>query len=149
MHSLEGKKEAAVNSRIGFFTNYRPCLLLAHSDAAFAACASRTYRRLGWDVYSAQNGPEVRRLTRLLSPDLVVLDVEMSGESGWLTCDKLTREYPHIKVMLVLPQVTAETHDFAAFVGATGLINRCDGMESLLEPLCDHPQFASCCPAVS
>jgi CheY-like chemotaxis protein len=144
MHSLDGKKEAVVNSPINSFINYRPCLLLAHSDTAFAACASRTYRRFGWDVYCAQSGPEVRRLARMLSPDLIVLEGELPGESGWLTCDKLTREHPHIKVMLVVDAANAESHDFATFVGAAGLIDRSESVMGLVEEVCKGAMPAAC-----
>ena len=88
------------------FTGFRPCLILAHADPAYAAQVVRAFRRHGWDVYPAQNGPEVRRLARMLEPQLVVLQTDLPEESGWLTCDKLTDEWPDCKVVLVSAEPT-------------------------------------------
>ncbi len=110
----------------------RPCLVLAHGDPAFAAPAERSFRRQGWDVYPAASGPQARRLARMLEADLVVLDAELPGESGWLTCDKLTREFPLLKVLLVINQPDPAAEALARFVGASALTNRADGMTKLI-----------------
>ena len=109
-----------------------PCLILADENLAFAAAVERSFRRLGWDVYVARSGPEARRLARMLTPSLVVLGTELSGESGWLTCDKLTREFPHLWVVLVGADTDDTQHRFAAFVGARALVNRRDGSAAML-----------------
>src|SRR5262249_42925551 len=96
--------------------SYRPCLVLAHADLGYAADACRRFRRLGWDVYQAHAGAEVRRLAHLLEPDLVVLDANLAGESGWLTCAKLTRERPATRVVLIDDGEHGD-QDRAAFVG--------------------------------
>jgi DNA-binding response OmpR family regulator len=114
------------------FAEFRPCLILAHADAAYCAQITRTFRRHGWDVYPAQTGPQVRRLTRMLQPELVVMQADLPGESGWLTCDKLTGEFPAIKVVLVAADLTPLRADFADFVGADALVSRLDGAAALL-----------------
>lgn len=118
-------------------TAYRPCMIVAHADTDYAARTARAFRRLGWDVYRASAGPEVRRLAWMLDPALVVLDAELPGESGWLTCDKLTREQPLIKVVLVDAGTAAGRGRFAEFVGAAGLVGRDDGVEALLDEVCE------------
>ena len=40
-------------------------------------------------------------LTKKLAPAVVVLDVDLADESGWLVCDKLNREHSGPKVILV------------------------------------------------
>jgi ActR/RegA family two-component response regulator len=111
---------------------YRPCLVLAHTDAAYAAMSSRAFRRRGWDVYNAQTGPEARRLARMLDADLVVLDTALPGESGWLTCEKLTAELPGTRVVLVAPEAGGWEQRFAEFVGAAAVLRRGDGASALL-----------------
>jgi DNA-binding response OmpR family regulator len=113
--------------------HFHPCLILAHGDPVYAASACRAFRRLGWDVYLARTGPEVRRLARMLEPDLVVLDAELPEETGWLTCDKLTHEAPRAKVVLVDDIPDAQREQFAAFVGAAALVGRKAGMAPLLD----------------
>ena len=112
--------------------SYQPCLVLAHADPVSAALACRAFRRLGWDVYTAQHGPEARRLARMLGADAVVLDTALPGESGWLTCDKLTAETPRARVVLVAPAGGEREERFAAFVGAGALLRQADGVPALL-----------------
>jgi DNA-binding response OmpR family regulator len=109
-----------------------PCLILADADAVFRAATERSFRRLGWDVYTARSGPEARRLARMLGPSLVVLGAELPDESGWLTCDKMTREFPSLWVVLVAAQPDERQRDFAAFVGARALVGRGDGSAAML-----------------
>lgn len=117
------------------YAGFRPCLILAHADAGYAAQVLRTFRRHGWDVYMAQQGPQVRRLARMLQPQLVVLQADLPDESGWLTCDKLTQEIPTSRVVLVAANPTLTQADFASFVGAASLVNLKDGMAALLQDL--------------
>jgi DNA-binding response OmpR family regulator len=114
------------------FAQYRPCLILAHADAVYAAAASRAFRREGWDVYNALTGPEARRLTRMLRPSLVVLGTDLPEESGWLVCDKLTREFPSTRVVLVAVEPDSPSEQFASFVGAATLVDRNAGPSALL-----------------
>jgi CheY-like chemotaxis protein len=113
-----------------------PCLIVAHSDMAYEAAIARGFRRLGWDVYLARSGPEARRLVRMLEADVVILEAELPDESGWLTCDKLTREPLLIKVILVGDDLSPRRHDLAAFVGASALVGYRDGLAPLVEELC-------------
>ena len=117
---------------------YRPCLVLADADPAYAAATSRSFRRLGWDVYEARSGPEARRLARMLEADLVLLDARLPEETGWLTCAKLVRERPGTKVILVDHDADAHGLRLAHFVGARALVRRGAGMEALL-PQIHHP----------
>jgi DNA-binding response OmpR family regulator len=116
-----------------------PCLVLAGFDAA----AARELRRRGWDVYPARTGPEARRLARMLEADLVVLDTLLPEESGWLTCEKLTREVPGVRVILVDPAPDAQRAELAEFVGAAALVGRHDGLEELLEMDPTEKMFAA------
>jgi DNA-binding response OmpR family regulator len=108
-----------------------PCVILAGSPVAYTAAAGRTLRRRGWDVYTARTGPEARRLARLLAADLVILDADLPGESGWLTCAKLAGERPLLPVVLVTAG-DARSGRLAAFVGASEVVRRDAGMPALL-----------------
>jgi CheY-like chemotaxis protein len=126
---------AAREENVGF----RPCLVLAHTDPVYAATGGRAFRRLGWDVYPARSGPEARRLARMLDAELVVLDSALPGESGWLTCDKLTAELPGIRVVLVAPNVGGWEQRFAEFVGAAAVLRHADGVPALLREFAATP----------
>ena len=100
-----------------------PGLVLAHPDPAFAATVARWFRQRSWHVHPAHGSDDVRRLARLHHPDLIVLAAEGGLESGWMTCDKLTRELPGVRVALVARRPTWRQERFAAFVGAAALVD--------------------------
>ena len=120
---------------------YRPCLILAVKGFACASETSLRLRRLGWDIYQARVGPEVRRLSRMLDPDVVVMDTDLEGESGWLTCAKLEQERPGKEVILVSAEDTPRNRALAAFVGASVLVSRTHNLVSLLQTR--RPSFAA------
>ncbi len=110
----------------------RPSLVLAHSDPVYAATVGRAFCQLGWDVYQAHTGPEARRLAFNVRAELVVLDVDLPDESGWLTCAKLTEELPGTRALLVYRHAEKADPEFARFVGAAGLYPAAAGAEPLL-----------------
>jgi DNA-binding response OmpR family regulator len=111
---------------------FRPQLIVAHSDPAYVASVERSFRQRGWAVFTAESGPKARRLAQRLDPALVVLEVDLPGESGWLTAAKLQQERPGSRVVLVSAEPTAFEENFAAFVGAS-LASRRAGAAPLLE----------------
>lgn len=133
MRGLPMSEEQRMNSEAS------PCLIVAHGDSAYEIALARGFRRLGWDVYLARSGPEVRRLVPLLDADVVLLDAELPQESGWLTCEKLTAEHPLVKVVLITAEPGPLNQQFAAFVGASALVRRGDGLTPLIEELCGPP----------
>ena len=112
-----------------------PCLILAHPNRDYQSVLGRAFRRLGWDVYLAHSGPEARRLARMLEADVVILHAELPEESGWLTCDKLTREQPQTRVVLVNDNHSHRNRELADFVGACVLLHPAEGMAPLIEQL--------------
>ncbi|HEX5272921.1 MAG TPA: response regulator [Gemmataceae bacterium] len=111
----------------------RPNVVIAHSDPAYAAGAARAFRRYGWEVVAAADGPEARRLAAAPAVRLVVLETELPDESGWLTSAKLTAIGFRAPVVLVGDEGGAAEDAFAAFAGAVRLITRRQGYEALLE----------------
>jgi DNA-binding response OmpR family regulator len=117
-------------------TGGRPALVVAHQDHVFTALVSNAFRQRGWDVHLTYSGPDARRLARTVSAAAVVLDANLRDESGWLTCAKLSRELPHVRVILVSPGLSPEGCRFATFVGAARLVNRKTGIRNLVEEVC-------------
>lgn len=117
--------------------NDRPCLILGYVQSEFASRWGRFFRRQGWEVHLAANSCEARRLTHVLEPAAVVLDVEMPDETGWLASAKLTREIPGVPVLLVGSRSPKRFSEIAE-VGATAWIARDDDPELALERLTSH-----------
>src|SRR5437016_5377132 len=110
-----------------------PTLILAHPNVEYMARIGRAFRRLDWTVHYGHDADSVRRLAFLHAAELVVMATELPGESGWLACEKLTRERHDVKVVLVTDEVTAQQERFAAFVGAARLLSVHSAPAALLE----------------
>ena len=107
---------------------YRPCVVLA--QPAEDGTATRL-RRLGWDVYQAGDGPEARRLAQMLDAELVVIDVNLPDESGWLTSAKLAHERPGQRIVL-MGEAGEKNQERARFVGANAIVPCHDTLAALV-----------------
>jgi DNA-binding NarL/FixJ family response regulator len=79
----------------------------------------------------------------MLAPDILVLAADLDEESGWLTCDKITRELPRTKVFLVADSSEAQNHHYASFVGAAGLLDPTQNLQSIVQEVCGHTVHAA------
>ncbi len=71
----------------------------------------------------------------MIAADAIVLHADLAEESGWLTCDKLTREQPCARVILVSDNLNPRKEALADFVRASALIDRAEGVPRLIEEL--------------
>ena len=110
----------------------RPNLVVAHADPLYAALIRQIFLRLRWNVHVTNSGAQARVLAADLAPSMVVLDVALPDESGWLTCAKLMQERPDLHVVLVADHVSDISHQFAYYVGAATLVGRNDGLRALV-----------------
>jgi CheY-like chemotaxis protein len=108
-------------------------VVIAHSDPAYSTGVARAFRRYGWGVAHAADGPEARQLATSLAADLVVLQADLPAESGWLTCAKLSADRGRPSVVLVAEGPVGCDEPFAEFAGATRLVSRHQGAGPLLE----------------
>jgi DNA-binding response OmpR family regulator len=110
-------------------------VVLSLNDSVFAAWIARRIRRLGWGVHLSRSGEEARRLCREYSPQVVVLDTRLLDQSGWLTCEKLLRDDPTLKVILVASQPEPDGEAFAEFVGPAKLLNQDEGVQAVIDEI--------------
>lgn len=110
-----------------------PGLVVAHPNRDFVASLSRAFGQLGWHVHTTQTGPEARRLACDARAELVVLDADLPGESGWLTCSKLIEDQPGTRVLLISDGPEKMDPEFARYVGAAGLFPLSEGVDQLLK----------------
>ncbi|WP_339458560.1 GGDEF/EAL domain-containing response regulator [Pseudomonas sp. EA_105y_Pfl2_R69] len=68
--------------------NVESVILIVEDQATDALVLHETVRDLG-DVYLASDGPSALMMARQCKPDLVLLDIEMSGMSGFAVCKAL------------------------------------------------------------
>ncbi|HEY1376451.1 MAG TPA: hypothetical protein VGF55_06635 [Gemmataceae bacterium] len=96
-------------------------VVLALPASEPAAAAADRLRRAGWRVYRATSCADLRRLVSRVRPEAVALAADGFDESGWLTCAKLLRDEPHLRVILV-GDPPADGAEYARFVGAEALV---------------------------
>jgi FOG: CheY-like receiver len=113
----------------------RERVVLALNDTVLAASMGRQLRRLGWAVYLTRSGEEARQLSREYSPQVVVLDTRLQDQSGWLTCEKVLRDDPTLKVILFASQPEADGEAFAEFVGPAKLIHQGQGSQAVIDEI--------------
>jgi CheY-like chemotaxis protein len=112
-----------------------PRLVLAHPYPEYQTLLASAFRRRGWDVYLARSGPEARQLVHLLDADAAVLHVDLCEESGWLTCDKLTRDRSLAHIVLVGDKRNRRNRELAVFVGARALLDCSEDIVPLIEEM--------------
>ena len=100
-----------------------PCLFLALQNPIDLAVASQDLQSQGWNVVTASSGQELRCLAEHFHAELVILDTQLAGDSGWLTCAKLLLERPGARVILVANHQCDFNPEFARFVGAAGIVS--------------------------
>lgn len=120
----------------------RPRLLLAYVDAAYASECGRYFRRLGWEVEMVASGLEARSLVSEFSPHVVVLDVELLDESGWLVSAKISSENRNLRIILVAEHGAGHIEERVRMVGAEQAVCRHDGAEALANAILGKPSFS-------
>jgi len=76
-------------------------ILLVDDDPAVREMVGRVLLSEGYLVLSAANGTEALRIAATADIDLVLLDLNMPGQSGWDTFEKLTSENPFLAIAII------------------------------------------------
>jgi CheY-like chemotaxis protein len=106
---------------IGGYEGRRRTVLVIDDDPLQLAVLQDLLRPLGFNVFAAANGPDGIDLALRCTPDLVLLDIQMPGMSGWEVAARLRAiaadtagDGAAPKVLLV----SANAHEFA--IGGDG-----------------------------
>lgn len=98
------------------YAGRRRTILLIDDDPAHLAVVQALLRPLGFTVYASAEGLAGVALAARCAPDLVLLDLQMPGPSGWAVAARLRAladaapdERPRVKILLV----SANAHEFA------------------------------------
>lgn len=75
-------------------------ILIVDDDPYVRTLIERVFQREGAQVISADNSRDGVQLFYRHHPDLVILDIVMPGEDGWVTCRKI-REVSNAPVMML------------------------------------------------
>ncbi|MFN0070846.1 MAG: response regulator [Chloroflexota bacterium] len=83
-------------------------------------------------VGEAENGIDVQRLVQDLSPDVVLMDVDMKVADGISATREITRQWPSTRVV-ILSMYTQDGHVFQALqAGAAGYVVKSSGADQVV-----------------
>lgn len=86
----------------------------------------------GFEIARAYDGDQALEAAHRLKPDLIVLDVMMPEQDGWLVCAKLKAIRPAPKIIIFTVLKHGESDRMARFVHADDIIHKPFTREQLL-----------------
>ena len=110
-------------------------ILLVDDDAGVRRMLLRVLEEEGYVVLAAANGVEALEMTVRRSPDLVLLDLNLPLQNGWVTFEQLTSRHPFLPVIII----TARPNQLfpALASGAGALMEKPLDLPKLLRTICD------------
>jgi len=104
-------------------------ILVVDDDSSVREMLTRVLVGEGYLVWAAADGTAALEITAATKVDLVLLDLNMPGKSGWDTFERLTAENPLLAVIII----TARSNQLFTALGA--------GVGALLEKPLDFPKL--------
>jgi len=86
----------------------------------------------GYEVMTAESGPEALDRIKEAAPDLVLLDIWMPGLDGIETLKKIKEDYPNLQVVMMSGHGSIETAVKATRIGAYDFVEKPLSLEKLL-----------------
>ncbi len=102
--------------------SFRAVLLVEYRDEVFARLECDLAAMGVW-VERASNAAEASQRFAHCPPDLMIVNVDMPDESGWLLAGKLRLVRPTARVWLYSPRSSGFDHGLAHFLGVSQLIH--------------------------
>jgi DNA-binding NarL/FixJ family response regulator len=84
-------------------------------------------------VSHASDGREALEQARRLRPDVVILDLRMSGQGGMEALDAFREQLPGVRVMILTANANPDNLDAAIAAGAAGYLTKQSSVEDLCE----------------
>ena len=103
-----------------------PRILVVDDDPVIRVLSTRALTALGCEVEEAEDGQQALSMIDRSAPDLVLLDVEMPGISGFETCALIRERDPgrEIPVLIATGHTDSDTIEKAFQSGATDFITK-------------------------
>ncbi|HEY0315799.1 MAG TPA: ATP-binding protein [Sphingomonas sp.] len=102
---------AAEYSRVIGYDGPRKTVLVIDDDSSQTTVLHSLLKPLGFQVYTSSNGTEGMMVADRCAPDIVLLDIQMPGLSGWDVAARLRATHG---AALSIVMVSANAHEFRA-----------------------------------
>ncbi len=108
---IEAPTGAAAYRRVTGYQGAQKTILVIDDSPAQTTVVNHLLRPLGFSVFEASGGAAGLALAEHCSPDLVLLDIQMPGTSGWDVAEQLRARFgPGLRIVMV----SANAHEFHA-----------------------------------
>lgn len=97
-------------------------VLLVEDEADTAASMRAILEQAGYDVVWARDGGQAHSSFRMYTPDFVVLDLILPGESGFEICERMKQVNEQVPILVVTAIELADSRKLAERVGANGYL---------------------------
>jgi CheY-like chemotaxis protein len=115
----------------------RPRILVADDDPGILEVISLMLRDAGYDVKTTANGKSLLNIHGNL-PQMVLLDIWMSGINGSEICRKLKTQEKTTNIPVILISANKDTEHLAKRSGADDFISKPFDMDTLLDKVKRH-----------
>jgi DNA-binding NtrC family response regulator len=99
-------------------------ILLIDDDRLTRWSVATLLGRAGYHVHEAANGEEGFAALEEVSPNLVLLDIELPDMDGFALLEMIRERHPDLPVLMMTADATAETARKALRVGAQGHLDK-------------------------
>lgn len=97
-----------------------PKTILIVDDSRVSRMMARNYigqLHADWTIEEAGSGEEALLKVRSITPDLILMDVNMPGMGGMAAAEQLRHEWPHVPISLLTANVQTATRERATALG--------------------------------
>jgi len=94
-----------------------PKVLVIDDDQALTEMFALTMPYEGFEVFTANSGPEGIELVRQKNPDVIVLDLMMPDMDGWQVCQEV-RTFSQVPILVLSAVVDSQRRQRAMDAGA-------------------------------
>lgn len=114
----------AVVSTSGAGTHVKPKVLIVDDEDFFRKLVANGFEREGFDVLQADNGKDAVEIASAELPELILLDLVMSGLLGFEVCQMLRKDerFAHTAIIIMSAKVYKPDMDKAAELGADAYV---------------------------
>ncbi len=114
------------------FPNSRPQILLVEDDELLLEVMAASLKREGYSFETARSGDEALAKAYHLRPEVVLLDIELPGQSGYLVAAKLKIARPSPKVLFVTALPRGKSDRAASFLRVDGILHKPFALKKLI-----------------
>lgn len=99
-------------------------VLVVDDEPQFVELVEAILQDRGFKVLHAYDGEQALQVAYRERPDVVVLDVMMPEQDGWLVCAKLKLVEPSPRILIATALLAEESDRFAGFVHADEILHK-------------------------